>query len=212
MNDVPSSSFDNSESKLESLREILSGEEYKKVYPSVKELLDVDAENWSKVSPYFTDQDIPDEDSEQEEDPEEKYQFENLKRACMDDERSSMDLEIEKIELINTLKKTFKDSPLDQKLRRFALDYPQFDVEDMNYISSEQEGVLKAWLMYDTIINFEKLQEIQRKKGEEIEEMEMPAPHWLVRKLAWFRCNLLERLHDLKAQEIDMQLRHKDVL
>ena len=209
MNDLPSNSFDNSESKKESLKDILSGDEYTKIYPSVKELLEVDEENWSKVSPFFTDQDIPLDDPEQEEDIELKYKRENLKRACLEDGRNLMDFELEKVELVNTLKKTFKDSPVDQKLARFALDNPRFDVEDMNYISSEQQDVLKAWLMYDTIINFERLQEMQRKRGEEIEEIDMPSPHWLVRKLVWFRCNLLERLQDIKGQEIERQLRYK---
>jgi len=198
------------EQELNSLSQILSREESQSISLKVKEIMEVYEKSLNSFECKYDDKDtIPGEETP---DPIlEKYpdlwMMELLSSVKMDTNKTKTDIELDEIEFVTGIKQSYTNTKLDLSLREYAKKHSEFNDDEINYLNEDQVRLLKGWLIFDSISLFEKLQKMQADTGtEEIEELDVPLPTWTLRKLAWARKNISDRVDYCISSKLLSQL------
>ena len=201
MSDLPSSSFDSSNKREETLKDdILVGENFEKIAPILEETF----QRFDDSTDAFTRKFLIEDNSQLD-----MYKLQEMMVGAENgDMKSEEELAIDDLEFVNSLKNIFEGElgrDISAKLEKLVSRYPDLDIDDINYISRQQEDVLKGWLIYNAILLMEKLRSMQVEAGEGAEAMYFPFPQWNLQEVIADRNTTLKRLLDRRGREIEIK-------
>lgn len=201
MSDLPSSSFDSSGEREENLKDdILAGQNFEKIVPILEETF----QRFDDATDDFTRKFLIADNSVLD-----MYKLQEMMVSAENgDMKSEEELAIDDLEFINSLKSIFEGQlgrDISTKLEKLVSRYPDLDIDDINYISKQQEDVLKGWLIYNAVLLMEKLRSMQANAGEEVEAMYFPFPQWNIPEIIADRNTTLKRLQNRRGREIEIR-------